>query len=332
MTLATKTLVLSGADVTRLLTMEACIEAVERALIDLAEGRGSQPLRSILWLPERVGALGIMPGAVGEPAALGAKIISVFPGNHGRGLSSHQGVVLLFDPEDGRLLAILDGERITAIRTAAASAVATRALARQSASHLAILGSGAQADTHLEAMCAVRPVESVRLWSRRPESAAAFERRAREQHPGLDIKVVSTAQDAVREADILCTVTAAQEPVIQGDWLAEGAHVNGVGSCVPSARELDTQLMQRGRIFTDRRESLLAEAGDFIIPMNEGELSEKDLEGELGDILQGKIEGRTAESDITIFKSLGIAAEDLGTARWLYEKARETGTGVEIEL
>ncbi len=328
---SSKVLFLSGAQVAELLPMPACIEAVQQALVDLAEGRGAQPLRSILWLPERVGALGLMPGAVGEPASLGAKIISVFPGNHSRGLPSHQGVVLLFDPIDGRLLSIQDGERITAIRTAAASAVATRALARSDARRLAILGSGAQADSHLEAMRAVRPIESVRVWSRSLESAERFVERVRPHHD-LDIAVVKTAREAVSNADIVCTLTAAREPVLKGAWLPPGIHVNGVGSCVPSARELDTEVMRRAKIYCDRRESLLAEAGDFIIPLTQGKLSESDLIGEIGDVLRGNVPGRESDDEVTLFKSLGIAVEDLGPARLLFERATEVGAGTWVEM
>ncbi len=220
---------------------------------------------------------------------------------------------------------------MTAIRTAAASAVATRALARKDAGDLAILGSGTQARSHLAAMRAVRPLRRVRIWSRRPESARRF---ADEEgkRSGLDVEPVVEARDAVEGADLICTVTAAREPVLAGDWIAEGSHINAVGACTPNARRLDAVAVARSRLFTDRRESALAEAGDFILARNEGTIGEEHLLGELGEVLEGKVPGRRSDEEITLFKSLGIAVEDLTAGRYVYGKALAAGRGTHLEI
>jgi ornithine cyclodeaminase len=269
-----------------------------------------------------------MPGALldgEEGAVLGIKVITVFPGNHERGEESHLGSVLLFEAEMGRPLAILDAAAVTAIRTAAVSALATRLLARQDAGDLALLGSGVQARSHLAALREVRPLRRVRVWSRHPESARRFAAEESERH-GLSVQAVATAREAVEGADLVCTVTSAREPVLEGAWLAPGAHVNAAGACTPAARELDTDAMRRARLFVDRRESALAEAGDLLIPMRNGELGEDHIAGELGDLLLGRVPGRRAPEEITLFESLGLAVEDLAAARHVWRKAGQRMT------
>lgn len=316
-----------------LLPMPDCIEVVEEALRALARGEAIQPLRSAAWMPDRHGLLVVMPGMLGLKAegVAGAKVLTVLPDNFTRGEESHQGLVLLFDQQNGRPLAVLDAGAITAIRTAAASAVATRALARQGAGNLAILGTGTQARSHLEAMQAVRTLRQVRVWSR---DLANAKRLAEVEGPrlGLKIQSVGTAWQAVEGADLICTVTAAAEPVLLGEWISPGAHINAVGACTPNARELDGAAMARSRLFTDRRESLLAEAGDFLLARAEGKIDDAHVQGELGDVLQGKITGRGSDDEVTLFKSLGIAVEDLAAARHIYEKALETGKGTKLDL
>jgi ornithine cyclodeaminase/alanine dehydrogenase-like protein (mu-crystallin family) len=335
-------LLLSKSQVESLLPMDECIETVESAFATLARGGSVQPLRSATWLPDRSGLLGTMPGMAGstgeEPATLGIKVVTVFPGNHpGPGdseppLPSHQGVVLVFDARRGNLTAILDAESITAIRTAAASAVATRRLAREDASTLALLGSGIQAETHLEAMRAVRPIERVRVWSRTPEHARTFAQAAADRAHGLVVEAVDSARRAVEGADLVCTVTGSSKPVLEGSWLGPGTHVNAVGACTPQARELDTEAVVRSRLYTDRRESLLVEAGDFRIPKAEGAVTDEHLVGELGDLILGRIPARQSDAEITLFKSLGIAVEDLASANRVVRKAREAGIGREVVL
>jgi ornithine cyclodeaminase len=317
-------LFLNRDDVEAFLPMDECIEVVEGALRALARGEAVQPLRSVHWMPDRHGLLALMPGMLGTVA--GVKVLTVVPENHLHGGESHQGMVLLFEQERGRPLAFLDASSVTAIRTAAASAVATRALARAEAGDLAILGSGVQAGSHLDAMRAVRALRRVRVWSRRPESARRFAEREGER-TGLTVEPMPTAREAVAGADLICTVTAATEPVLLGEWISPGAHVNAAGACTPRARELDGAAVARARLFTDRRESLLAEAGDFLLAREEGAVTNDHILGEIGEVLEGILPGRRSAEEITLFKSLGIAVEDLAAGWHVYRKALAAGRG-----
>jgi ornithine cyclodeaminase len=319
-------LIVNQEEVPRLLPMAECMEAVAAALAELADGKAMLPLRSILWLPERVGGFGLMPAALLPERVVGLKAITFFPGNEGTELDTHQGAVLLFESERGRLLAVMDATSITAIRTAAASGVATRLLAREDAGDLAILGSGTQARTHLEAMKIARPLRRVRIASKDLDRAKSFAERESRKH-GLEVEPVASAREAVAGADIICTVTSSREPVLLGEWISEGAHINAVGSSVPSARELDTAAVVRSRLYVDRRESTLNEAGDFLIPKREGAIGDDHIVGEIGELLMGRVRGRNSAIEITLFKSLGIAVEDVASARLIYEKAKESGTG-----
>jgi ornithine cyclodeaminase/alanine dehydrogenase-like protein (mu-crystallin family) len=333
-------LVLSHTDVERLLTMEACIEVMADALRATSQGGAVLPLRSVVWMPDRTGMIGLMPGflepgetggsaprGIDPPRSLGLKIVSIFPGNHAAGYDSHQGVVMLFDTRHGYPLAIMDASSITAIRTAACSGVATRALARDDAGDLAILGSGVQARTHLAAMRAVRTLRRVRIWSR----SAANARRFAAESP-VPVEIMPTARAAVDGADLICTTTAAREPILEGAWLAPGAHVNAVGACFAATRELDTAAVARSRLVVDRTESTLAESGDFLFARRDGAIGDDHILGELGDLLLGRFAGRRAADDITLFKSLGIAIEDLASAHYIYTQARAQGLGVSVPL
>ncbi len=272
--------------------MAECIDAVRVALIDLAGGRGIQPLRPVMWLPERVGALGVMPGYLPSIGVMGIKTVSVFPGNAGTEHDSHQGTIMLFDDQHGTLLAIIDATEVTALRTAATSAVATDVLARPDASVLAVLGSGVQAGSHIDAMAQVRPLTEVRVWSRNGSHAEALVRTAAASHPGLDIRALDAVADTVAAADLVCTTTASLEPVLDGDLLDPGMHINAVGSSVPFARELDGPAMAGSRLFVDRRESTLNESGDFLLAKEEGLVAEDHIVAELGEVLIGAHPGR----------------------------------------
>jgi ornithine cyclodeaminase len=289
------------------------------------------PLRSILWMPEKVGALGLMPGFLAQEKVVGVKSVTFFPGNEGTDLDSHQGAVLLYEAEHGRLLAICDATSITAIRTAAVSGVATRALARPDADYLALVGSGVQARTHLAAMLAVRRLRRVRVASKDLGRARSFAAREGRRH-GIVIEACATVEEAVRGASIVCTVTSAREPVVRGDWLSAGTHVNAVGSSVPFARELDTAAVVRSRLFVDRRESAVNEAGDFLIPKKEGAVGDDHILAEIGEVVIGKAGGRRDASEITLFKALGLAVEDVASARHVYEKALRLPEVPRIEL
>lgn len=326
-----KTLVISQREVSALLPMRECVDVMAEALRATSRGEAVLPLRSMVWLPDRSGLLGLMPAYLGSPRTLGLKVVSVMPGNHGTAYDSHQGVVLLFDVENGSLLTVIDATSITAIRTAAVSGAATRLLAREDARDLAILGSGVQARTHLEAMRAVRPLRRVRVWSRAPERARAFAA-SESRRSDCPVEAVSDARAAVSGADLICTTTASREPVLQGDWIAPGAHINAVGACFATARELDTRAVVRSRLYVDLRESARHEAGDFLIPKAEGAIGDDHIVGELGEVLLGTVAGRRAPEEITLFKSLGIAVEDLAAAHTIYRTALERGAGTALEL
>jgi len=325
------TLILTQGEVRGLLDMEACMELVEGALRALARDKALNPLRRGMMLADGESLIGMMPGQMIEPPAIGLKVVVVFPQNHGTKYDAHQGVVMLFDPEHGLPIAILDGSEVTAIRTAAASGVATRLLAREDAHDLAILGTGVQARTHLEAMRVARDVKRVRVFSRRKEARERFATRESERH-GIPVEAVDSARAAVEGADLICTTTSCSEPVVRSEWIADGAHINAVGACVPSAREIDSATVVRSLLFTDCRESAFAESGDFLIPRAEGLVTDAHILGEIGELQLGNVEGRRSTADVTLFKSLGIAVEDLATAAYLLERARAAGVGTEVAL
>ena len=321
-------LFLSAADVRRLLPMAEAIEAMADAFRALSDGKALLPLPTIVWTPDRRGGLGLMPGYL--PGRFGAKVVTVFPGNHATELDSHQGVVLLFEGERGRLLAIADATEITAIRTAAVSALATRLLAREDAGDLAIFGAGTQARTHLAAMLAVRRIRRVRVWSLSVEAARAFADREGKRH-GIAIETPDSAEAAARDAEILCTTTSSRDPFLRADWLSPGAHVNAVGSSVATARELEGAAVARCALFVDRRESTVNESGDFLFAKAEGAIGDDHIRGEIGDVLTGRTPGRRSAGEITLFKSLGLAIEDVAAAEHVWRRATEVGAGVEID-
>ncbi len=324
-------LALSAEDVRALLPMSRCIDLMADALSALARGDATVPLRTLLWLPDRSGLLGMMPAHYGPANVMGIKVVSVMPGNHGTPYDAHQGSVLLFETQHGRPLALADAGEITAIRTAAVSGVATRLLARADAGDLAILGSGTQARTHLEAMLAVRPCDRVRVWSRNAEHAESFARRESAHH-GIAIEVCPDARRAVADASLVCTTTSAREPILSGDWLAPGAHVNAVGSTVRTARELDAAALRRSRLFVDRRDSVLAECGDFLLARAEGAVTDDDIVAELGDVLSDAARGRRQPDEITLFESLGLGVEDVAAAWFAYRQALDQGRGIAVPI
>ncbi len=325
-----KVLFVNEAGVQELLPMRDCIDLMRQALTALANGHVVLPLRSLMRLPDQSGLLGLMPGYLGDPQAFGLKVVSVMPHNHGTAYDSHQGVVMLFGALHGEPIAILDATAITAIRTAAASGLATQVLARADAGDLALIGTGTQARTHLQAMACVRTLRRVRVHSRARENGERFARTHAALSP-VPIEVMASPEEAVRGADLVCTTTSSREPVVKGAWLSAGTHVNAVGACFPLARELDTDAVQRARLFTDCRESCVNEAGDYRLPLAEGAITESHLLGELGDVLTGKIAGRVSADDVTLYESLGIALEDLAAAHFIHARAQATGTGTWLE-
>lgn len=326
-----KVLIVSHEEVRQHLPMIDCMTAMESALMLLDREEAFNPLRNVIWLPDKTGLMVLMPSSLSDPAVMGLKAISVFPGNSATEYDSHQGVVMLFEAQNGRLLALIDATEVTAIRTAAVSGVATRLLAREDAGDLAILGAGTQARKHIEAMQAARNIRRVRVWSRNYDKTIEFAESVSKSH-GLPIEAQASARDAVIGADLICTTTAAVEPIVEVDWVAPGAHINAVGACTPAARELDSATVVKSRLYVDSRESAINEAGDFVIPKQKGLIGESHILGEIGELLNNKKNGRSTAEDITLFKSLGLAVEDLAAANLLYRKLESAEGATWVEM
>ena len=308
--------------IAKLLPMTECIEVMEKMFRSLAAGECLQPLRNIMRLPNGNGVLGMMPGYADKLGVMGIKVITVFHANSEVGLPSHQGIVMLFDAKNGQPLMLFDALEITAIRTAAASAVATRLLSRKDASTLAIIGSGEQAKRHVEAILLVRNIKQINIWSRKEENAKDLAEKTSAQY-NLPVALCRDVKEAVEHADIICTVTASKEPVVKGDWVAAGTHINAVGSSTPAARELDTALLVRSKLYADCYESIFNEAGELLIPKKEGVVTNEHVKAEIGEVLTGTKKGRESNEEITVFKSLGISAEDIFSAYHIYKKLND---------
>jgi len=305
-------------EIARRLTYDRCIPIVRKAMIAFSTGETKQLLRSILPLSE--GRLfGVMPGALGAHAPFGAKILSVFKDNAAKGKQSHQGVVLLFEPDGGEPVCLLHAGEITAIRTAAASAVATDALARKDAKRLTILGTGEQAITHARAISKVRQVETLVVWGRSVDRAQKLSEKMRAEL-GIETIVAPTTRVAVVDADIVCTVTSAIEPILEGKWLQPGTHINIVGSSYAGPVEVDNETVARSRFYVDSREGVLAQGAEFLSAKKAGLVADDHIVGEIGEVLAGRVEGRRSADEITAYKSLGHIAQDLASAWALYSE------------
>jgi ornithine cyclodeaminase/alanine dehydrogenase-like protein (mu-crystallin family) len=329
-----RVLVLGHAEVTEALPMVECIDAMSAVLAAHARGELHQPLRSVDAPHASEGFLGLMPAhRGGEHPLFALKAVCIFPSNPARGLDAHQGTVTLFDGTTGQPTAIVDASAITAIRTAAVSAVATRELAREDARRLAILGAGVQAAAHVGAMLAVRELERVTIYSRTGDRAERLAERTREAHPGLQVDVADGVEAALRDAQVIVTATSSREPVLRREWLADGAHVNAVGASAAAFRELDTATVAACALFADSRESLVNEAGEYQLAVSEGAISGPEhIRAELGEVVAGLGPGRSHRDELTVFRSLGLAIEDLAAAEHAVENARKRGAGVEVEL
>ena len=310
-------ILIDQAEVRDRLTYDLCIPVIRKAMIALSSGQTRQHLRSIIPLADGR-MFGIMPGALGEKSAFGAKLISVFPENFAKGVQSHQGVVVLFDAESGAPVCIAHAGEITAIRTAAASAVATDALARPDASRLAILGYGEQALTHLHALIHVRPLAQVTVWGRSRERAQAFAERMHGE-TGLPVVACPDVPTATERADIICTVSSAAEPILRADWVATGAHINVVGSSYAGPSEIDSALVVASRFIADSREGVLLQGAEFLRAKAAGLVDDDHVVGEIGQILAGQLAGRQSEDQITVYKSLGHIVQDLAAVHALME-------------
>ena len=325
-------LLLAESDVRSLLDTRArmeWIDLMERTLADFSAGRVRQPVRTALRMPEHDSLFAVMPGVLAGASAAGLKVVSLAPRNAALGKPTHLATVLLLDPATGALLALMDGRLITERRTAAVSAAAARALARKDAATLALLGSGVQAASHLEAFREVFALADVRVWSATAGHRDAF---ANREGAGVPVRACADAEQAVRGADLVVTATSAREPVLRGEWLEPGCHVTSVGACVADWRELDGAAVARARVFVDSLEAARVEAGDLIGAQRDGLWSFEEAAGEIGAVFAGTLPGRTSPEQVTLFKSLGLACEDVASGAWLLARARERGVGRDVAL
>ena len=318
--------VLTAPEIQRLLPMSECIDLMRQTMIAVSAGKAVLPLRSLMKMPGDIGVLGIMPGYLSTAEMYATKLISLIPRNAGTEHSSHIGMLVLFETEHGYPVGLLDGAEVTAIRTAAASGMATRLLARADASRLAILGTGEQARRHIEAMIEVRPISDIRIWGRAEAKALALADACFDQY-GVEARPCREVRDAVAGADIVCTVTHAAEPVLMGEWIGPGTHLNVVGSSVPTTAEIDGHLVAKSRFFVDYRESALAQAGEYRRAIATGLIGPEHILGEIGTVAEGSLPGRTSDDDITLYKSLGIAAQDIAAGRFALDRAASDNLG-----
>lgn len=303
-------------EIARRLTYDACIPIVREAMIAFSSGKTLQTLRAIIPLADGR-AFGVMPGAMGDRAPFGAKVLSVYPENFAKGMQSHNGVVLLFDPDSGAPVCILHAGEITAIRTGAASAVATDILARRDATRMAILGYGDQATTHARAIAKVRPLSAITVWGRSPERAEDFAARMTAEL-GIPVTACADVEACVADADIISTVSSSPEPILLGAWIKPGTHINLVGSSLAGPVEVDNDLVARSRYFVDSREGVIRQGAEFIRAKETGLIGDDHILGEIGQVLAGDVVGRRSDADITAYKSLGHVVQDLATGWWLY--------------
>ena len=326
--------ILSGNEVRRALSMANAIEAVKSAFAQLSTGRADVPVRTGVNVPAHKGVSFFMPAFLRDSDQLGVKIASVFPENQKRSFPTIHAVIAVIDSETGRPTAIIDGTYLTALRTGAATGAATDLLARRGASIAAIIGAGGQAPAQLEGVCEVRDVEEVRVYSLHPESTEKFAREMREAGGRIPqhVTAVSSAKEALRGADIVCTATTAIAPVFADADLEAGTHINAVGSFTPEMREVPEETIGRSRVVVDSREACWEEAGDLLIPLKKGLISRDHVHAELGEILSGAKPGRRTDAEVTIFKSVGNAVQDVAVATKALEEARKQDLGVEIEI
>jgi ornithine cyclodeaminase len=311
--------------------MADLIQAMSGALAGFSGGGVTQPVRTVLEVgPERA-YFGVMPAVINSPSAMGAKLVTVYHGNLLRGITSHLATIILMDPSTGALVALLDGRYITEARTAAVSAVSVDRLARPDAKRLAIIGTGVQATSHLEAIRLVRDISDVRVWSPNPAHCEEFADTAK-LHTGLPVAPMSDSASAVENADIVVLVTASPVPVVRDEDIAPGTHICAIGACRPTQREMPTALVARARLFVDSRDAALVESGDVVLPIKEGAFGADHIAGELGAVVLGQCEGRRSNKEVTVFKSLGMAVEDVVAAQLAVERAVAAGLGTGFTL
>ena len=324
-------LALSEKEIRQLLSIEELIHTLEQAHIQYSTGKAVMPVRLVVPLPQIHGRITSMPGFLIEDKALGMKVVTYFQNNPKQDLPSILATIMLFSAETGKLIAVMDGSYITAIRTACASAMATKALAKQQTPMLGILGAGVQARTHIQALCRVRNLHRIRIYSPLGISASNLKQEL-ESEVGVDIEVIGNAEDTVRDCDLVVTVTTAKEPILREEWLKPGVHINAVGSHRPDQREIDGATLARSKVVVDSREAIMAECGDILLAVQEKSVAENCIHAEIGEVLAGTKPGRTTDSEITLYKSVGIAIQDVATAHLVYHKALEQHVGTNVEI
>lgn len=324
-------LVLSETQVKSLIDIDELIATLENAHIQYSTGHAVMPVRLVVPLPQIQGRMTSMPGFLSEDKALGMKVVTYFQNNPQRGLPAILATIMLFSAETGKLIATMDGGYITAIRTACASAMATKALANRQTPVLGILGAGVQARAHTLALARVRPIQRIKIYSPSRASAAAVKKDL-EAAVRISIDVMSSAEEAVRDADLVVTATTAQQPVIRSDWLKPGAHINAVGSHRPDTREIDGATLVRSKIVVDSREAIMAECGDILLALKERAIDESRIHAEIGEVLAGARDGRGDAAEVTLYKSVGIAIQDVATADLVRRKALERGVGTNVDI
>ncbi len=324
-------LALSEKEVRGLLDIEELIDVLEQAHIQFSTGKAVMPVRLVVPLPQIKGRLTSMPAYLSEGNALGMKVVTYFQDNPGQGLAAILATIALYSTETGKLLVLMDGSYITAIRTACASAVATKALANPETPVLGILGAGTQARAHIRALCKVRKIARVKVYSQSGKSAELLKKEL-ESEVGIEIEPVGTAIEAVRAADLLATVTTAKDPILSADWLKPGVHINAVGSHRPDIREIDGATIKRAKLVVDSRAAIKSECGDILLAIREGAIAEDHVTAEIGEVLAGSIPGRTGTEEMTLYKSVGIALQDVATAQLVYRKALDQKVGTIVEV
>lgn len=323
--------ILSEKEVRALLEIEELVSVLEKAHVEFSTGKVVMPVRLVVPLPQIKGRITSMPAYLGEANALGIKIISYFQENPKQGLPAILATISLYGTDTGKPLVVMDGAYITAVRTACASAMATKALANEKTPVLGVVGAGIQARTHIRALSKVRQIERVLIYSPSGRSAPLVKQEL-EGEIGIDITVVDSVEAAVREADLIATVSTAPDPILNGAWLKPGVHINAVGSHRPDLREIDPATIKRSSVFVDSREAIQSECGDILLAIKDGVITMEHVRAEIGEVLAGAKQGRSRPDEITMYKSVGIAVQDVATAQLVYQRALERNVGTEVEL
>lgn len=324
-------LLLSEKQVQSLIDIDELIAALEQAHIQYSTGNAVMPVRLVVPLPQIGGRITSMPGYLNDDRALAMKVVTYFQNNPQQNLPAILATIMLFSADTGKMIAAMDGSYITAIRTACASAMATRALANVQTPVLGILGAGVQAGAHIQALARVCRLERIKIYSPSGSSAEAI-KKDWQRAVQIPIDVARSAEETVRAADLLVTVTTAKEPILKAEWLKPGLHINAVGSHRPDQREIDAPTLARAKVVVDSREAIMAECGDILLAIKEGSIAEKNIHGEIGEILAGTKQGRTRADEITLYKSVGIAIQDVAAANLVYRKALEQQIGTDVDM